>query len=84
VDEQLPGGNMNSVVRDGETVRRTIGTWTPTIHRYLNHLAAAGIDRIPRAIGIHGDREILSFVEGEVPLYPLPEWVSSVFSRLCD
>jgi Ser/Thr protein kinase RdoA (MazF antagonist) len=75
VDEQLPGGNMNSVVRDGDTVRRATGAWTPTIHRYLNHLADAGIDWIPRVIGVDGDREILSFVDGDVPLYPLPEWV---------
>jgi Ser/Thr protein kinase RdoA (MazF antagonist) len=66
---------MNSVVRDGDVVRRTAGAWTPTIHRYLDHLADAGIDWIPRALGIDGDREILSFLEGDVPLYPLPEWV---------
>jgi Phosphotransferase enzyme family len=77
VDEQLPGGNMNAVVRDGDTVRRTTGPWTPTIHRYLNHLVEAGIDWTPRVIGVDGDREILSFVEGDVPLYPLPEWVWS-------
>jgi aminoglycoside phosphotransferase (APT) family kinase protein len=75
MQSKLPGGNMNSVVRDGDTVRRTTGAWTPTIHRYLDHLAAAGIDWIPRAIGIEGESEILSFVEGDVPLYPLPEWV---------
>ena len=75
MDEQLPGGNVNAVTRDGDTVRRIAGPWTPTIHRYLNHLATAGIDWIPRALGIDDDREILSFVEGEVPLYPLPRWV---------
>jgi Ser/Thr protein kinase RdoA (MazF antagonist) len=66
---------MNAVVRDGDTVRRVAGAWTPTIHRYLDHLAARGIDWIPRVIGVEGDREILSFVHGDVPLYPLPDWV---------
>jgi Ser/Thr protein kinase RdoA (MazF antagonist) len=75
VDERLPGGNMNAVVRDGNTVRRTAGAWTPTIHRYLDYLAKAGIDWVPRAVGVEGEREILSFVDGEVPTYPLPEWV---------
>jgi hypothetical protein len=77
VDEQLPGGNVNAVVRVGDTVRRRAGPWTPTIHRYLNHLANAGIDWIPRVLGAEGDVEVLSFVEGAVPLYPLPDWVWS-------
>jgi len=71
----LPGGNMNAVVRDGGTVLRTAGPWTPTVHRYLAYLAMAGVDWVPRPVGIEGDRERLSFVEGEVPLYPLPDWV---------
>jgi len=75
MDGELPGGNMNAVVRDGDTVLRTAGPWTPTVHRYLNHLANTGVDWVPRSLGIEGDRERLSFVEGEVPLYPLPDWV---------
>lgn len=66
---------MNAVRRAGDTVVRTAGAWTPTIHRYLRHLAAAGIDWIPRPVSIGPDHEVLSFVEGEVPLYPLPDWV---------
>ncbi|NYI39968.1 phosphotransferase [Demequina lutea] len=72
---ELPGGNMNAVVRDGDTVLRQAGPWTPTVHRLLNHLARAGVDWVPRPLGIEGDRERLSLVEGEVPLYPLPNWV---------
>jgi hypothetical protein len=75
MDGDLPGGNMNAVVRDGDTVLRHAGPWTPTVHRFLNHLAAAGVDWAPQPIGIEGDCERLSFVEGEVPLYPLPSWV---------
>ena len=66
---------MNAVVRDGDTVLRTAGAWTPTVHRYLDYLADAGVDWAPRPLGIEGGRERLSFVEGDVPLYPLPEWV---------
>lgn len=73
--EPLPGGNMNSVERDGNTVLRTAGSWTPTVHRYLQYLERAGIDWIPRPLAIEGGRERLSFVAGEVPLYPLPDWV---------
>ena len=75
MDGELSGGNVNSVRRVGDTVTRVAGPWTATIHRYLQHLADAGVDWIPRPLGVDGGREILSFVEGEVPLYPLPEWV---------
>lgn len=71
----LLGGNMNSVVREGDTVVRAAGPWTPTVHRYLSYLSRAGIDWIPEPVGQDGDRERLSFVQGDVPLYPLPAWV---------
>jgi hypothetical protein len=77
VDGELLGGNMNSVTRVGETVHRRAGLWTPTIHRYLGHLDSAGISWVPRALAIDGDTEVLSFVEGDVPIYPLPDWVWS-------
>jgi hypothetical protein len=73
--ELLPGGNMNAVERDGATVTRHAGPWTPTVHRYLRYLLRAGVDWIPQPLGIEGTRERLSFVGGEVPLYPLPAWV---------
>jgi hypothetical protein len=73
----LAGGNMNVVERDGDTVLRIAGPWTPTVHRYLDHLARAGVTWAPRPLGIEGDRERLSFIEGDVPLYPLPDWVWS-------
>jgi Ser/Thr protein kinase RdoA (MazF antagonist) len=45
------------------------------VHRYLHYLAIAGMRCVPRPLGIEGDRERLSFIDGEVPLYPLPIWV---------
>ena len=66
---------MNAVERSGDTVLRNAGAWTPTVHRYLNYIALAGIDWAPIPMGIEGDRERLSFIEGDVPLYPLPRWV---------
>jgi Phosphotransferase enzyme family len=75
MDGVLPGGNMNAVVRDGDSVLRRAGAWTPTVHRFLDYLADAGVDWAPRPLGIEGGRERLSFVDGEIPLYPLPTWV---------
>ncbi|NQX10221.1 phosphotransferase [Microbacteriaceae bacterium VKM Ac-2855] len=78
-DSEAPllGGNMNTVLRDGDTVLRIAGPWTPTVHRYLDWLAMAGIDWAPRPLGIELDRERLSLVAGDAPVYPLPDVVWS-------
>lgn len=68
---------MNAVRRVGDTVLRQAGPWTPTVHRYLDYLAVAGVDWAPRPLGMEGEREQLSFIDGDVPLYPLPDWVWS-------
>ena len=66
---------MNAVVRDGDTVRRIGGPWTPTVHRYLQYLRRGGIDWSPEPLGFDGTHETLSFIDGIVPAYPLPSWV---------
>jgi hypothetical protein len=75
MDELLAGGNMNAVERRGDTVLRNGGPWTPTVHRYLDYLAMAGVNWAPRPIAIDGGREQLTFIDGDVPLYPLPGYV---------
>lgn len=75
MDGSLPGGNMNAVERSGDTVLRNAGPWTPTVHRYLRYLQRAGIDWVPQPLAIEGTRERLRFIDGDVPLYPLPSWV---------
>ena len=77
MDGLLAGGNMNAVERLGDTVLRTSGPWTPTVHRYLDYLAMAGVDWAPRPLGDEDGREQLTFIAGEVPLYPLPAYVWS-------
>jgi len=74
---------MNVVYREGDTVVRDAGPWTPTVHRYLDYLRLAGIDWVPRPVevmlGANGEpeRERLSYLPGDVPASPLPEWVWS-------
>jgi len=83
MDGLLDGGNMNAVERRGDTVLRNGGPWTPTVHRYLDYLTMAGVDWAPRPIAITEGREQLTFIEGDVPLYPLPEhvWHNSVLEE---
>jgi len=74
----LPGGHMNTVVRVGDTVRRTTGPWTPTIHALLRHIRANGFTLAPEPLGMDDrGREILTFVAGETPHSPLPDWLFS-------
>ena len=64
----LEGGNMNEgVVRIGDTVRRGVSPWTPTIHRLLAHVRAQGVRWVPRVHGIDDEgREVLDYIPGEV------------------
>jgi hypothetical protein len=65
-DEQV-GGGLTPVARVGDTIRRTVGPWTPAVHALLEHLAAVGFDGAPRVYGYdHEGREVIEFVEGEV------------------
>lgn len=76
-EERLRGGNVNTVVRVGNTVRRHAGPQTPTIHRLLSHVRARGVRWVPEPLGFDDQgREILSFIPGEVP-HEMPPWVWS-------
>jgi hypothetical protein len=75
MDGPLAGGNMNAVERRGDTVLRNGGPWTPTVHRYLDYIVLAGVTWVPRPLGVSDGREQLTFIDGDVPLYPLPSWV---------
>jgi aminoglycoside phosphotransferase (APT) family kinase protein len=69
----LEGGDVNVVVRVGDTVRRPLGEHSPAVHALLRHFEAVGFDGAPRFLGIDtAGREILSFVGGEAALAPLP------------
>jgi phosphotransferase family enzyme len=69
----LEGGDLNVVVRVGDTVRRPVGEHSPAVHALLRHFEAVGFDGAPRFLGIDEQgREILSFVEGDAARGPLP------------
>lgn len=77
-EEVLTGGNMTAVVRVGDTVRRTAGPWTPTIHAFMNHLRASGFTMVPQPLGLDDrGREIISLLPGAPATYPLPDFAWS-------
>ena len=66
-------GVTQGIVRIGDTVRRPLRPFSLTVQAYLAHLRDAGFAGAPLPLGVDGQgREILSFVPGDVPLYPLP------------
>jgi hypothetical protein len=73
--EALAGGNMGSVVRQDDLVFRESGDWTPAVHRLLGHLQRSGVAGVPTPHGITDGREVVGFVAGDVPSYPMPPWV---------
>jgi Ser/Thr protein kinase RdoA (MazF antagonist) len=68
----LTGGDLNVVVRVGDTVRRPTGPWSPAVHALLRHFEAVGFEGTPRVVGLDGDHELLTYVEGAAALAPVP------------
>ena len=62
-------------VRVGDTVRRPPGSSGEAVVALLRHLEAVGFDGAPRHLGTDElGREVLTYIEGDVPLPPYPGW----------
>lgn len=71
----LPGGHTAPVYRSGDSVLRTPGPWTPNVHALMRHLRERGVPYVPEPRGIDADgREVVEYVDGDCPVYPLPRW----------
>lgn len=76
----LAGGvaNQGSVVRVGDTVRRPRGRHSDAVAELLRHLEQVGFEGVPRCLGTDDrGREVLSWIPGDVPLPPFPDWAIS-------
>lgn len=76
-DEQILGGglaNHGQVVKRGDTVERPAPPHAAALHTYLRALHEAGFDGVPEPKELSGEREVLSFVRGDVAIPPYPEW----------
>lgn len=54
------------VVRRRERVLRPLGSWSEAVHEYLRHLESVEFRGAPRVLGIEGDREVMTYLDGEV------------------
>lgn len=69
----LAGGNVSTVVRVGDTVRRPVERWSAAAHLVLVHLESVGFGGAPRYLGVDGrGREVVSWVEGTPASRPWP------------
>jgi hypothetical protein len=71
MEQHLPGGLVNAVVRVGDTVHRPPSPNAGFIHDLLGHLARRGWPGAPRFLGTDAEgREVLSYLEGHVAWAP--------------
>ncbi|MGQ8874457.1 aminoglycoside phosphotransferase family protein [Paenibacillus sp. TSA_86.1] len=79
-EEKLTGGNVNDVVRVGDTVRRG-SILNRYVHELLLHLEKEGFQQAPKYLGMdEKGREILSYLDGDVPGNDYPEIESYMWS----
>ena len=73
----LAGGttNVGRVTRVGDTVRRPRRPTSEATEALLEHLEQVGFSGAPRYLGSdERGREVLSYIPGEAPIPPYPEW----------
>jgi Ser/Thr protein kinase RdoA (MazF antagonist) len=69
--EQLSGGR-DGIVRAVDGVHRPSGAWSRQVHHLLRHIRENGFTGAPEPLGFdEQDREIVSYIPGEVSNYPL-------------
>jgi Ser/Thr protein kinase RdoA (MazF antagonist) len=76
-EEPLTGGmdDTHAVVRVGDTVRRPRAASSAAVQALLLHLEEMGFAGAPRYLGSDAQgRDVLSYIEGQVPLPPYPAW----------
>ena len=78
-EELLATGGVTEVVRVAGTVRRTPRPSTASVHALLRHVRTRGFLEVPQPLGWDDrGREVLSYVEGDVPDDPLPAEATTV------
>jgi hypothetical protein len=76
----LPGGplsggtaNRGLVIRVGDSVLRPAAPCWRATHALLAHLAAVGFDGAPRVLAVSPATEMLTYIDGQAAVPPLPE-----------
>lgn len=75
--EILTGGNSNQVYKEGQTVVRQTGAWSPFVHALLQHLTSQGFKESPVLLEATPTHERLTFLAGDVGNYPLQPYMQT-------
>lgn len=70
---ELKGGRVGKIQKVKNTVVRPANVWTPTVHKFLRFINENGADFVPIPYKIDGDKEIISYIEGDVFNETLPD-----------
>jgi hypothetical protein len=70
----------SGILRRGDRLLRPMGPWSPAVHEYLRYLESAGFEGSPRVLGVEDGYEVLSYLDGDVPVDP--GWEPGHGSRL--
>lgn len=73
---ELSGGR-DGISKQGDVIHRPANSWTKDVHNFLNYLHDCGFNQVPKPVGIEGDTELVSFVQGDVHNEGLPAWMLS-------
>jgi Phosphotransferase enzyme family len=60
----------SGIVRRGDRLLRPMGPWSPAVHEYLRYLETARFEGSPRVLGVEDNREVLTFLDGDVAVDP--------------
>ncbi len=72
-DGQEGRGSVNVVVRQGGHVLRPLGEWSAAVQALLQRLSERGFVYSPRVLGVEEGRERLTYIDGQVAMWPWPE-----------
>ena len=74
---QLRGGNVNTVARKGDVVRRRTSPASPAVHQLLAWLHAQNFHRVPELTHLTETHEFLTYLPGQAVFRPWPEEVKT-------
>lgn len=80
----LYGGNVNTVSRRGEVVRRELSAASGAVHQLLRHLEARALPLVPRLRERDARHEYLTYLPGKAVLRPWPQEVRERTAWLTD